>query len=272
MHLIDGTGLPDLHSELPAVRIPVRSVGHVGVKRIVPVEEHGTAAMIVMDVAVGLRPDQRGAHMSRLIECIDRPGPHLTVRDYVRGLFEQLTYAVPDAAAWSVDARATVILLHDGGRKPVDEICRLDGSPGTPPSLTWGAAFKVCLACPQAQAAIAFDRDDMANTGQHPSHNQVCDLEIAVAGGTEAVTGHSVCDLLAVGEGAASGPVRELYKRRGEADVVTAIHHNALFAEDALRMIAEKTRMEFPQATRITCQIVNYESIFEYPLRCTVTV
>jgi GTP cyclohydrolase FolE2 len=272
MHLTDGPGLPDLHSELPAVRIPVRSVGHVGVKRIVPIEEHSTAAMIVMNIAVGLRPDQRGAHMSRLIECIERSGPHFTVRDYIRGVFDRLVQAMPDAAAWSVDARATVILPHDGGHKPVEEICRLHGSPNTPPSLTWGAAFKVCLACPQAQAAIAFDRDDVDNVGQHPSHNQVCDLEIVVTGGTEAADGHSVPSLLAVGEGAASGPVRELHKRRGEADVVTAIHHNALFAEDALRMIAEKTRMEFPQATLITCQIVNYESIFEYPLRCAVTV
>jgi GTP cyclohydrolase FolE2 len=45
-----------------------------------------------------------------------------------------------------------------------------------------------------------------------------------------------------------------------------------VFAEDALRMIADKTRAQFPTAARVTCQIVNYESIFEYPLRCVVIV
>jgi GTP cyclohydrolase FolE2 len=45
-----------------------------------------------------------------------------------------------------------------------------------------------------------------------------------------------------------------------------------VFAEDALRIIADKTRAQFPTATRVTCQIVNYESIFEYPLRCVVIV
>jgi GTP cyclohydrolase FolE2 len=138
--------------------------------------------------------------------------------------------------------------------------------------VTWGAAFKVCLACPQAQSAIAFDRDDMDNVGEHPSHNQVCDLEITVTGDLTAVAGRALADLLAVGECAASGPVRELYKRRGEADAVTAIHHHAVFAEDALRLIADKTRAQFPTATTVTCQIVNYESIFEYPLRCVVSV
>ncbi len=271
MYSTNNGQLPDLHSESPAVRIPVRSVGHVGVKRIVPVEEHGAAVMFVMNISVGLQPDQRGAHMSRLIECIDRPGSQLTVRDYTRGVFERLIQVVPLAAAWSVDAQATIILPHDGGLKPVQEICELTSTADAEPRMRWGAAFKVCLACPQAQAAIAFDRNDLENIGTHPSHNQVCDLEIAITGDLEVAASHTVRDLLAIGEGAASGPVRELYKRRGEADVVTAVHHNALFAEDALRAIVEKARMEFPQAALVSCQIVNYESIFEYPIRCVVT-
>src|ERR1700759_275448 len=248
--------LPDLHSEAPNISIPVHSVGYVGVKRIVTIDEHDSAVMVVMDISVGLYAHQRGAHMSRLIECIDRPGPQPTVLDYAQGILERLRGAVPGAASWSVDARATLVLSHDGGVKPTE--------------VTWGPAFKVCLACPQAQSAIAFDRDDMDNVGEHPSHNQVCDLEITVTGDLTTVAGRSVADLLAVGECEASGPVRELYKRRGEADAVTTIHHHAVFAEDALRIIADKTRAQFPTATRVTCQIVNYESIFEYPLRCVV--
>ncbi|MGA8331950.1 MAG: GTP cyclohydrolase, FolE2/MptA family, partial [Mycobacterium sp.] len=71
--------LPDLHSEAPKICIPVHSVGHVGVKRIVAIDEHDSAAMVVMDITVGLYAHQRGAHMSRLIECIDRSGAHPTV-------------------------------------------------------------------------------------------------------------------------------------------------------------------------------------------------
>jgi Type I GTP cyclohydrolase folE2 len=80
----EGSGvLPDLHSEVPNICIPVHSVGHVGVKRIVAIDEHDGAAMVVMDISVGLYAHQRGAHMSRLIECVDRPGPEPTVLDYV---------------------------------------------------------------------------------------------------------------------------------------------------------------------------------------------
>ena len=150
--------LPDLHSEAPSIGIPVHSVGHVGVKRIVAIDEHDSAAMVVMDISVGLYAHQRGAHMSRLIECIDRPGPQPTVLDYAQGIFERLRDAVPGAASWSVDARATIVLPHDGGFKPIEEICRIEAAERT--EVTWGAAFKVCLACPQAQSAIAFDRDD----------------------------------------------------------------------------------------------------------------
>src|ERR1700678_4333169 len=111
--------LPDLHSEAPSTSIPVHSVGHVGVKRIVAVDEHDSAAMVVMDISVGLHAHQRGAHMSRLIECIDRPGD-----------------AVPAAASWSFDARATLVLRHDGGFKPIEEICRIEAAEQT--EVTWG--------------------------------------------------------------------------------------------------------------------------------------
>jgi Type I GTP cyclohydrolase folE2 len=66
----DSGVLPDLHSEVPNICIPVHSVGHVGVKRIVAIDEHDSAAMVVMDISVGLYAHQRGAHMSRLIECV----------------------------------------------------------------------------------------------------------------------------------------------------------------------------------------------------------
>src|SRR6202046_5202095 len=119
--------LPDLHSEAPNIGIPVHSVGHVGVKRIVAIDEHASAAMVVMDITVGLYAHQRGAHMSRLIECIDRPGPHATVLDYAQGIFERLRDAVPGAASWSVDARATIVLPHDGGVQPIEGIWRIKG-------------------------------------------------------------------------------------------------------------------------------------------------
>ncbi|MGO9071556.1 GTP cyclohydrolase, FolE2/MptA family, partial [Mycobacterium sp.] len=85
----DSNVLPDLHSEVPNICIPVHSVGHVGVKRIVAIDEHDSAAMVVMDISVGLYAHQRGAHMSRLIECADRIGPQPTVLDYAQGIFER---------------------------------------------------------------------------------------------------------------------------------------------------------------------------------------
>src|SRR6201996_3997482 len=87
-HEVSGV-LPDLQSEVPNICIPVHSVGHVGVKRIVAIDEHDSPAMVVMDISVGLYAHQRGAHMSRLIECIDRPGLPPTGPETPQGIFSR---------------------------------------------------------------------------------------------------------------------------------------------------------------------------------------
>ncbi len=263
--------LPDLHSQEPSVLLPVESVGHVGVKRLISLTRPNRPAMVVMDIAVGLRAEQRGAHMSRLIECTTTPAEPEDLRHYTKMIFDRLRALVPDAASWQVSARAVqTVSVAGGGLKPIEEICEWRAEDGAEPTVTWGAAFKVCLACPQAQAAIAHDQDDLANLGAHPSHNQLCDLEIVLSGAAEVAAAVTADELLAAGEEATSGPVRELFKRRGEADTVAAVHRDARFAEDALRDLAAKLRAGNPDATRVRVQIVNYESIFEYPLRCTV--
>lgn len=263
--------LPDLHSQEPSVLLPVESVGHVGVKRLVTLTRTNRPAMVVMDIAVGLRAEQRGAHMSRLIECTVIPDEPEDLRHYAKMIFDALRTLVPVAASWQISCRATqTVPVPGGGLKPVEEICEWRAEEGADPTVTWGSAFKVCLACPQAQAAIAHDQNDLDNLGAHPSHNQLCDLEIVLSGDAEVAAGTTVDDLLVTGEEATSGPVRELFKRRGEADTVAAVHRDARFAEDALRDLASKLRAGHPDASRVRVQIVNFESIFEYPLRCTV--
>jgi GTP cyclohydrolase FolE2 len=262
--------LPDLHAQNPRVRLAVRQVGHRGVKRLLAVDEHATPVMLVMDVSVGLTPTQRGAHMSRLIDCMPVSGPFPSVRAYVDQAFAQLRQVVPDAGSWTVSVRATTLIPVPDGVKPVEEIVVRHQDAGDDPLVTWGAAFKVCLACPQAQAAIAHDRDDTAHVGDHPSHNQVCDLELRLVGSAAGVAGATVADLVDLAESGTSGKVRERYKRRGEADCVTEVHHNAMFAEDALRGLADALRARHPEVRDVVCSIVNYESIFEYPLHCEV--
>jgi GTP cyclohydrolase FolE2 len=261
--------LPDLHSQSPAVRVPVRAVGHRGVKR--PLLIVDSPAMAVIDVAVGLLPDQRGAHMSRLIDCLPQSGSAKSVRAYVTDCLRSLQDAVPDAASWSLRAEATRLITVVDGVKPIEEICWAFEQAGGATSLTWGVQLKVCLACPQAQAGVAFDRDD-DNVGLHPSHNQVCDLKLMVTGDIDIASGLTALDLVDLAESSASGPVRERHKRRSETDFVTAIHHKAMFAEDALRNLSSVLRARCPEAAEITCEIVNYESIFEYPLHCVVSI
>lgn len=263
--------MPDLHAQRPLAKVPVRRVGHRGVKRPMVIGEYAAPAMVTLDVAVGLTVDQRGAHMSRLIDCLDHAAQPATLVEYVRTSFEELRAVTPGSAGWELDARAVTLLPIDGGVKPIEEICTIEQLDGTPTEMTWGVALKVALACPQAQAVIAADRlADEHEIGDHPSHNQVCDLEVKISGVPANRWGLTPASLVALAEMAASGPVRERHKRRSEADTVASIHARACFAEDALRNLCAELRELCPDAAEIRCEIVNYESIFEYPLHCVV--
>lgn len=257
--------LPDLHSQAPDVPLPVASVGHVGVKR--PVLLGGDPAFVTMDIGVGLAIDQRGAHMSRLISCArDRGAADL--RAYVDEVLRELCRLTPGAPRWSVDAAAERLIGVDGGWKPVRELYRVGRVPLDPPEWTYGLALRVCMACPQAQAMIAHDAVD-DEPGRHPTHNQVCDLTLHVSGVEADLP--TLPELVAIAEQRASGPVREAHKRRSEADTVAALHERAAFAEDALRRMVVDLRRLAPDAREVRAEIVNHESIFEYPLHCLVT-
>jgi GTP cyclohydrolase FolE2 len=263
-------GLPDLHSEVPELAIPVRWVGHSGVRRVLTIADYPTPASVLLDVSVGLHAEQRGGHMSRLIDSLPWAVTPVSLHAYVAESMAALRAATPDAARWRISAKADFLFSTDGGAKPMSETVVIQQEAERRPKIEWGGGLRVCLACPQAQAVLAAragpDHDDVPA----PSHNQVCDLSVRIAG-HERVGDHlSWRDLVAVAEAAASGPVRERQKRQGEADVVATVHRHARFAEDALREISHALRAACSEADRITVEIVNHESIFEYPLYCRV--
>lgn len=264
-------GMPDLHDEQPALDLPIKMVGHRGVDRVLLLGTPPVPAHVRLNVSVGLGAGQRGAHMSRLIDCLPAaaaPGQNLA--DWMVDALDRLQAATPTSTNWHLDARTTAVLALPDGLKPVNEIVSLTRTGEAETRFEWGLAAKVALACPQAQAVIAHDR--AADTrAEHPSHNQICDLTL------ECIFDHlpgtlpfTLVGLLAEVESAASAPVRERQKRRGEADVVVALHENARFAEDALRRLASVVRSRVSDALCVRASIVNYESIFEYPLECVV--
>lgn len=264
------TQLPDLHNQAPPIELAVQSVGHRGIKRLLVIDEYDSPAMLVFDIAIGLRPDQRGAHMSRLIDCIPLAKSAKSVRTFAQECIRNLRELTPDATMWSLDLRATSTLALDDGQKPMEEIVNLLEKPDQTSIVTWGVGFKVCLACPQGQAAVAHDHGADESHG-YPSHNQLCELEMTITEPARTSTATTAANLLELGESIASGPVREKLKRRGEADSIIHIHNRTMFAEDALRELALTLRNNRPEAIGIKCEILNYESIFEYPLHCIVT-
>jgi GTP cyclohydrolase FolE2 len=266
---LNAADLPDLHSQAPAIALPIRRIGHRGVRRPLRTADHAYPLMVTIDVGVGLHAGQRGAHMSRLIDVLPFGVETANLAAYVMSALESLRERTPDCRSWYIDAVGETVLDVSDGVKPITEQFSVAMDAEGEPSLSWTVTAKVALACPQAQAVIAFDREDI-EIGRHPSHNQVCDISVRLVGLPAESSGLSAAAIVALAETCASGPVRERFKRRGEADVVTQIHHNARFAEDCLRMLASQVRELVPTAGLVECSIVNYESIFEYPLECVV--
>ncbi len=267
---LDACELPDLHNEIPAYRHRISVVGHRGVRR--PALIGGRPAWVSIEVGVGLCPEQRGGHMSRLITAI---GQDVLVGESLFDITEQiiarLTELVPDAPSLSIDAEAELLLEVSGGVKPVHERVRYLVT-GTTRSMSVGIGCQVCLACPQAQAVLAASATSQ-DLRHIATHNQVCTMEVELRSANfHHLRTIRLGDILELCELSASGPVREAHKRLSEAQVVADIHDNARFAEDALRCFVSAAFDRWHAITSIQARLTNFESIFEYPLFAKIEV
>lgn len=260
--------LPDLHSEVPAVKIDILNVGHRGVRRFLQVAEEPCLATI--NIGVSLSSDQRGVHMSRLIRALDGPSAYESVPSFSQHVSQNLQELIPDAPGVYLSVHAERAIRVNGGLKPVTEVVTFDTT-SVRQVLEYGLKCRVCLGCPQAQAILAIEAPTGVPRNLIATHSQVCDLA-AMVGFHDWPSLPLPCpaEFLAICERAASGPVRESHRRQSEADVVKAVHGNTRFAEDTMRELAEDLISTFGEGQYVEVSTVNHESIFEYPLYCHV--
>ena len=261
----------DVQAGRPQVRLALSGVGVTGVERVVRLGPPGAEEpySVVIDCAVALGPDQRGAHMSRFDESVEESIAEATLRGSVRA--EMLAADIAERVRARQGSRRAEVNV--AARFPRVREAPVSGAMSQTVDTLLGAAVtreertrrlagvsaQGMTACPCGQAmatdaarerlaADGFDADEVERVlAAVPiaTHNQrgVGTLWVGVPDQAEPaeVDPHA---LLAIVEESMSSEVYELLKRPDEAHVVEKAHRRPRFVEDcvreALRMAVER--------------------------------
>ena len=242
--------LPDVQSHLAPRPFRLTRVGVTGVVKPVRVSRGGRPNHLVgtFDVFVDLPAEQRGTHMSRNIEVINR-----LIDEHVRketasleDLVAGVAHALLDRHEYAAEAEAHVGADYFRERRtpqnqaPTLERYALTASAhvvrGGGERRTIGVEVVGMTACPcamEGSRAVLASQGHAVEGFPTVTHNQRNVATLIL----EAPAGHPVeaDELIDVAEGALSAPTFELLKRGDETALVLQAHHNPRFVEDVVR-------------------------------------
>ncbi|QZY47226.1 GTP cyclohydrolase I FolE2 [Mycolicibacterium austroafricanum] len=221
--------LPDVQSELDVRGVPIDEVGISGLRYPVTfddgvIEQSGIANI---ELTVGLSPDRRGTHMSRMVQAVE---PHLsTVHPYelhtslkaIAALLEasDLSLSLTMPVATYVESPVTAnsgYQVHDlslHARLVTDRF-----------QLACSVTSDVTTLCPCSK-----------EISDYGAHNQRSRVLLSVDGENDAPYPVSVGELVELIRDSASCPVYPVVKRPDERAITMAAYDNPKFVEDLIR-------------------------------------
>ncbi|HVM44305.1 MAG TPA: GTP cyclohydrolase MptA [Candidatus Thermoplasmatota archaeon] len=242
--------LPDVQSHRASRPFRLTRVGVTGVVKPLHVTRGGQRNTLVgtFDVFVDLPAEQRGTHMSRNIEVVNRLIDEHVRKDTasLEDLASGIAHALLERHEYAAEAEAHVSADYFRERRtPLNQapsleryelFARAHATRGGEERRAIGVAVIGMTACP---CAMEGSRTILAGEGHDVegfptiTHNQrnVATLEV------ETSPGHAVeaDDLIDIAEGSLSAPTYELLKRGDETALVMQAHRNPRFVEDVVR-------------------------------------
>jgi GTP cyclohydrolase-4 len=247
----------DVQEEPPQTRLSLTHVGVSGIKRIVRIagEHRDDLFYAEMDLYVELRPDQKGAHMSRFSDTVEEviaevsnvqtPSLETLAERIARQLLRDqraLRSDVHIRAQFPLERRAPV------SGKLTQEIYTLIGiAAATEQKVARlvGVVAEGMMACPCAQDMVAGEaRARLLEAGFSPEQADKALEVVPIATHNQRGRGTLLVgaeqpilaqDLVGVVEGAMSSENYDLLKRADELFVVAKAHRHPRFVEDAVR-------------------------------------
>lgn len=274
--------LPDVQSHRAARPFRLTRVGVTGVVKPIRVSRGGRHNALVgtFDVFVDLPAEQRGTHMSRNIEVVNR-----LIDEHVRketASLEDLSAGIANALLerheYAAEAEAHVSVDYFRERRtPLNQaptIERYDlfassfASREGASRQTVGVAVIGMTACPcamEGSRAILAGQGHAVEGFPTVTHNQrnIATLEVESAPGSAI----EADDLIDIAEASLSAPTYELLKRGDETALVMQAHANPRFVEDVVREMLHGFSQRYialPDDTVVSARSEAEESIHKH--------
>lgn len=279
----------DVQEEPPLTRLSLTHVGVSGMKRIVRLAgaERDDLFYAEMELYVELRPDQKGAHMSRFSDTVEEViAEASTIKmPTLEGLAERIAgQLLRDQRAVRSDVRIRAQFPLERrapvSGKPTQEIYTLIGMAAATEQRSVrvvGVEAEGMMACPCAQDMVAEQaRIQLLEAGFTPEQAAKALAVVPIAthnqrgrgtlllGTTQPVYAQ---DLVGIVEGAMSSENYDLLKRADELFVVAKAHRHPRFVEDAVReMICGVLEFypDLPDDAFVAARQLNMETIHKH--------
>jgi GTP cyclohydrolase-4 len=286
------TELPDIQGSTMESSFILSRVGISGVKRPVTIKRPGAEVTLIpdFDISVNLPAEQKGSHMSRHLEVINR-AIDMAVgleNDSLEKLVERIAKELLKSHEYATyaDVRLSAdyfMKKRSPDDREVTENYRIFAEARTtrgdgPPFRSLGVEVSGLSACPCAMENVReLLKKELRDDGQDertvslldripvPTHNQKNRAFIEVGWNRDIAI--EANDLVSLLEENLSSPTYEILKRKGEAELVLNAHRNPKFVEDIVRDIIDgflERFRELPDDVTIHVRSISEESIHKH--------
>lgn len=258
------SNLPDVQGSTMSDSFGISRVGIQGIKRPVCIKRPGRTVNLIptFDISVNLPHDQKGSHMSRHVEVINR-SIEMAIKmenDSLERLVERIAFELLKSHEYATYADVSVwadyfMVKGSPDNRTVTENYKIFAEAKIQrgderPERTIGVEVSGMSACPCAMETVrSLLKEEIINNGATPAeislldtipvptHNQRNRTYIGVSWDREIDIDAE--DLIDLAEGGLSSPTYEILKRKGEGDIVLNAHKNPKFVEDVVRDLIE---------------------------------
>jgi GTP cyclohydrolase-4 len=272
MKFIKSIDLPDVQSRLSPSKFKITRVGVTGVKKLVhikrPDKESVLPLVVKMDLFVDLPASQKGSHMSRNLELLQKPVSDLEsfCAKTAKLLLEKHDYATFSEVKAEADYFLDV--TYPSGKKgsePYKLVAEARAKSNGEIKKLIGVKVIGMTACPCAMEVVK-KLDSRDKYFPSPTHNQrnIGTLIIEVPRDVQSVDADDLIDIV---EKSFSSPTYSILKRKEEGELVLGAHRKPKFVEDVVRDMLSfvlKRYKELPDDVVVISRSESEESIHKH--------
>jgi GTP cyclohydrolase I len=230
--LIDVQGLPDVRG----IALPNVGISNFRYRVTTGDELDQQAVVATIDVGVSVRADQKGTHMSRLVEVVQDHATDMTVLELPTVLKSLTSTLQCDSARIGIAFPLAVPKSSPVTRRAVEDIHDVSiGATCVRDSLEVEVAVQVIATslCPCSKA--------VSDYGAHNQRSRIC-LSVTTTGDDATLRAPTLRQLIDVAEDSASCRTYPLLKRPDERAVTMQAYQTPVFVEDIARNVRMSLR------------------------------